>query len=194
MHCVKCGKEVIKAFEIFDKVHRRTASVRKKGIRLGNEFNQLGLKWVLTGGIAVDYYGYERSTKDIDFLMSQEDYNKLVENRHRIEGLKTRPNTKNMYYFGEETDFIFPGDRIGGEKPAPPLDLVADRNGIISLVGLLYIKMFRMRSQDKTDAIELIKRHPELSSDDFIYLGRDVADRFEQFKQQADEEFRVIGR
>lgn len=46
--------------------------------RLSRELKRAGVPFVLVGGFAVNAYGFSRATGDIDFLMTEEDFEKAL--------------------------------------------------------------------------------------------------------------------
>lgn len=58
----------------------RTPTLRDL-IRICDALNQAGCRYVLIGGLAVNYYGFDRATHDIDFLVdsSQDNVQKIKE-------------------------------------------------------------------------------------------------------------------
>ncbi len=46
---------------------------------VGDEFPKAGVEVLLVGGFAVNYYGYTRSTLDVDFMVMADDVSKVKE-------------------------------------------------------------------------------------------------------------------
>ena len=144
---------------------------------------------LVAGGVAVIHHGYERITRDIDILYAYSDgkilerlkpFFKLVKELesgwHKLEHRET----------GVRLELI-PEGALGtyGFIPAPKT--VGGENGIISLYGLVWLKLISRRTQDIADLVTLAKGrfsevaalreriHPEMWGrfDEFIARAKD---------------------
>ena len=51
---------------------------------ISDTINKTGVSCVLIGGFAVNYYKFSRQTADIDFLITEEDFNKIIQSICKI--------------------------------------------------------------------------------------------------------------
>jgi len=123
------------------------------------DFKKVQGKALLAGGIAVIHYGYERSTSDIDALYAHIDGGILkrldadfkvvlrAENGwHHLQHRKTGVRLELIPEGGLTTYGFIPGPKLAGGK-----------NGIVSLSGLIWMKLVSGRSKDDADVIEVAK-------------------------------------
>lgn len=101
---------------------------------------------VLIGGIAVQHYGYERQTVDLDILVDRSEYRRLLQAGGIEHGhLKFPGNTV--------VDVLCEG--VGG-KPNP--EVVRDGQSLYpTFEGLILLKLIAGRSKDLADIVELLK-------------------------------------
>lgn len=105
-----------------------------------------GITPLLIGGLAVQHYGVERQTVDIDILLSKIDYQTLLEDRKIKYGtLKFKP--------GVQVDVLSEG-KDGNPNP----EIIRDGNSVYpTLEGLIYLKLIARRLKDQGDIAELLK-------------------------------------
>jgi hypothetical protein len=143
------------------------ATLKKIAKRLG----ELGVSYVVVGGMALFRYGYRRFTDDVDILVTRES---LKEIHRKLDGLGYVPpfqGSKNLRdaEYGVKIEFLLAGDYPGDGKPKPvafpmPDDVVDTLDGIryISLPSLIELKLASgmtnpERMKDLADVIELVK-------------------------------------
>jgi len=142
-------------------------------------FRQHGVRYVLVGGHAVNYYGYVRTTQDIDLLVFPSTENarqimaalsdfgfggagippRLFEREGSAIHLGTEPNRIDILTSlkGVSNKRIFASSQV--------VDIEGEDVNIISLEHLVEVKRHSDRPRDLADADELIKiNHPD--SDD----------------------------
>jgi hypothetical protein len=117
---------------------------------------------ILIGGIALQHYGYERSTKDIDLVVK--DYLKVV--RLLISKYGFAPDAKGAFIVidsnGVRVDLLPSGLAIEGNQVAFPSVTTTDSE-ILPLNRLINLKLDSYeskqlhRGQDKADVIKLIQ-------------------------------------
>jgi hypothetical protein len=134
-------------------------------------FERLGVEYMLVGGFAVNYYGYVRTTQDIDILL-----NPSLENSHKVmaalgefgfgeAGIPRECFTSEgtAVHLGEEPNRI---DLLTHLKGVSNEDAFANRRraeyegvsfSIISFGDLLACKQSSDRPRDLADADELAK-------------------------------------
>ena len=152
------------------------ADVQAAAARIGAVLEEMGIPYVLVGGLAVGVHGYERVTKDVDVLMSAEDLWRFKERWVGRGWVDVFPGSKNMRdtEAGVGVDVLLVGDFPGDGKPKPvsfpsPEHVVMDDDGeselpvrIIDLRTLIEIKLASGMSapdrlKDLDDVIHLIR-------------------------------------
>lgn len=124
------------AREVLEAMQVASASLRSAGIR-----------HVVVGGLAVGANGYPRATRDVDFLVGDEAFE-----RHPG-GLVTLRAGVPFQVNGVAVDFIAPEPDEGYLAAA----LEAEPGSMIDGPRLVYMKLKAPRHKDRTDVIELIK-------------------------------------
>ena len=139
--------------------------------KIANKLGELGIDYVVVGGMAMFQHGYRRFTDDVDLLVTREG---LKEIHQRLEGLGYLPpfqGSKSLRDVenGVTIEFLVTGDFPGDGKPKPvafpiPGSVVHEMDGIryISLHALIELKLASgmtnpERMRDLADVIELIK-------------------------------------
>jgi hypothetical protein len=139
--------------------------------RISRRLDELGVPFVVVGGIAMFHHGYRRFTEDVYLLVTRED---LAIVHERLEGLGfVRPfaGSKNLRdaVNGVKIEFLVTGEYPGDGKPKPvafphPKDVVEVRDGIkvLQLPRLVELKLASYmtgtaRSKDLGDVEELIR-------------------------------------
>ncbi|MEL6348373.1 MAG: hypothetical protein AAFV53_35010 [Myxococcota bacterium] len=110
----------------------------------------LGVPHALIGGLAVGVHGHPRATKDVDFLVGVEAF-KTTE-----PFLIYREELKELARIGE-TDIMYIPDRFPGLAEELRLE---DDIPIISLPGLILMKLDAFRARDQEDVRSLLQVHP----------------------------------
>jgi predicted nucleotidyltransferase len=108
-----------------------------------------GIKPVLIGGIAIQQWGYERQTTDLDILVSQRDYRRLMQHGEIEHGHLDFPGAFPIDVLCEGVD----------RKPGP--EVVRDGASVYpTFEGLILLKLIANRLKDRADIVELLKRRP----------------------------------
>jgi hypothetical protein len=139
--------------------------------KITNRLEELGIPYVVVGGMAMFYHGYRRFTEDVDLLVTREG---LDEIHKRLEGLgwvapiagsKQLRDTENGVRIDFRVSGAYPGD--GQPKPAAfpnPEDcgVVLDGVRFVQLAKLIELKLAsgtaHGRRKDLGDVQELIRR------------------------------------
>ena len=148
-----------------DPVHQTLRSVTRR-------LDELGIPYAVCGGMALVAHGYDRTTEDVDILVSPEG----LRNVHAaLEGLGyTAPfaGSKNLRDAGTgvRIEFLVAGQFPGDGKPKPvafpdPANVATDIDGIryLSLPTLLELKLASGmtggvgRMKDLADVVELVR-------------------------------------
>lgn len=106
-----------------------------------------GVRHVVIGGLAVGANGYPRATKDVDFLVGDEAFN-----RH-AGGLVTMNPAIPIEVNGVAIDYLSPHageDHLGAALSEPP-------GSFIDVARLVYLKLKASRLQDRADVAGLVK-------------------------------------
>ena len=125
--------------------------------------------YAIIGGVALNAYGYNRFTEDIDLLVSPVFANFLRENGSRYD-LNVRGQTILLIQHqptGVQIDAV-----IGGRKPVDtseyifpdPAEVAVGEDRVVDLATLINLKLAVNRVRDFADVVELIKRNPEAKS------------------------------
>ena len=161
--------------------------------RISRRLEDLGIPFVVVGGVAMFHHGFRRFTEDVDLLVTQKDLETIHE---RLDGLGyVRPfaTSKNLRDAtnGVKIEFLITGEYPGDGKPKPvafphPSDVVEIRDGIkvLQLPRLIELKLAsymtgKARSKDLGDVEELI-RNLKLPKDFATQLNPYVAPLFIQ--------------
>jgi hypothetical protein len=176
-----------KFFEGTSKTHLALHKIAKR-------LREIGVDYVVVGGMAMFQHGYRRFTEDVDLLVTREG---LEEVHRALEGLGYRPPFQNSKHlrdteYGVKIEFLVTGEYPGDGKPKPvafpaPAAVADEFDGIryINLATLIELKLAsgmtnRDRRKDLVDVIEMIK---------VLDLPITFADRLNTFVQ---EEYRQL--
>jgi hypothetical protein len=106
-----------------------------------------GVRHVIVGGLAVGANGYPRATKDVDFLVGDEAFE-----RHPGGFVTMRPGVP-IQVNGVAIDLLSIGD--GEEHLSRALSTTA--GAVAEAAPLVYLKLKSPRQKDRVDVIELVK-------------------------------------
>lgn len=166
-------------------------SVHETVARISSRLEEIGVPFVVVGGIAMFHHGFRRFTEDVDLLVTREDLDLIHE---RLDGLGfVRPfaASKNLRdaVNGVKIEFLITGEFPGDGKPKAvsfphPKDVFEIRDGIrvLQLSRLVELKLAsymtgKARSKDLGDVEELI-RSLKLPKDFANQLNPYVAELF----------------
>lgn len=123
----------------------------RRAADLSSHLKRLGIPHVLIGGLAVGLHGHLRATKDVDFLVGHEAFASTVP------FLISREELKDLVQIGE-TDLMSVPDKY----PCLTSELrLEDDIPVISLRGLVLMKLDAFRSRDQEDVRVLLSRSPQ---------------------------------
>jgi len=106
-----------------------------------------GIRHLVVGALAVGANGFPRATRDVDFLVGDEAFE-----RH-AGGLITLRSGVPFQVRDVPVDFI----SVGPEEDFLAAELGAKPGSMMSAAPLVYMKLKSPRHKDRTDVIELIK-------------------------------------
>jgi hypothetical protein len=128
-------------------------------------FEDTGVEYAVCGGVALATYNYNRSTEDVDFLVSKKGFNRIV--KYLVgKGFTFKQGSKrNLYYHGAtkrvSVDLLVEGDVENKVKLPSPYIIREKRNGIyfVNLHALIAMKLLSGRDRDISDVKVLIKEN-----------------------------------
>jgi hypothetical protein len=117
-------------------------------MKLASEaLKRAGIRHVVVGGLAVGANGFPRATKDVDFLVGDEAFEK------HSGGLVTLKAGVPFQVNGIAIDFL----AAEAGEPFLAAALAAEPGSMIDAPPLIYMKLKSPRHKDRTDVIELVK-------------------------------------
>ncbi len=138
--------------------------------KVARRLDELGLPFVIAGGMALDAHGYRRLTVDVDVLVTREALRVIHERLDGLGYLLTGSKNLRDTETGVRIKFLVTGDFPGDGKPKPvafpdPAQVSVEIDGVhnLSLPALLELKLASGmtggigRLKDLTDVVELIK-------------------------------------
>ena len=125
------------------------------------DLNTVQRNEIVIGGLAVGYYGYERSTTNLDLLYEQSDESNLFARLNSaFQCVRRRPN--GWHHFEHRATGLplklVPAGYAATNGPIPSPSELISKNGMVSLSGLIWLKIVSGRMKDTADIIELAKR------------------------------------
>jgi hypothetical protein len=154
-------KEIDWFFQKNDRVHKSMRRVVKR-------LEKARIPYAIVGGMAVNAHGHERTTKDVDLLLTAEG---LAEFQRRFvpknyDGVERRPRR-----FADRTnqvmlDVLVTGCFPGSGKPGPiaypdpsAVGEIIETTRVVDLTTLIQLKLAARRYQDFADVVALIRVH-----------------------------------
>jgi len=152
-------KEISMFFQGRDEVHKTMR-------RLAKRLEKANIPYVVVGGMAVFAHQYRRTTRDVDFLMTQDGFDeflRLFVPKHYA------PIPKRPRRFIDEVNkvtvnFLVTGHFPGSGKPGPisypdPADVsqTIEKIQVVNLPNLVQLKLAARRYQDFADVVNLIR-------------------------------------
>lgn len=134
--------------------------------RMARRLEKAGIPYAVVGGMAVNAHRYERTTKDVDFLLTQEGFAEFAQ--RFVKRLYT-PVPDRPFRFVDRTsritiDILVTGNFPGSGDPGPiaypdpeAVGEVVDRIRVLNLVTLIELKLAARRHRDFGDVVELIR-------------------------------------
>lgn len=168
-------------------------SVHETVARISRRLDDIGVPFVVVGGIAMFHHGFRRFTEDVDLLVTSADLETIHEKLDGLGFVRPFAASKNLRDAanGVKIEFLITGEFPGDGKPKPvafphPNDVFEVRDGIkvLQLPRLIELKLAsymtgKARSKDLGDVEELI-RSLKLSKDLAAQLNPYVATLFIQ--------------
>src|SRR5262249_8091219 len=134
--------------------------------RLVKKFQKAKIPYAIMGGMAVNAHNYERTTKEVDVLLSREGVQRfltrLVPQDYELDA--KRSGRVHDRKHGVNIEILVTGLFPGSGKPGPvafpdPAEVSWEVHGIrfVDLVTLVQLKLAARRWRDFADAVELIR-------------------------------------
>jgi hypothetical protein len=159
-----------------------------------------GIPIAVVGGVATVYHGYERFTKDMDIVVSSQDFDRIIKICYKY-GFEIKSyNPTGMHellYKGLEIEVLeegmFAGDPTDPKAMPGPAELgVTQGLQFISLEKWAQLKISSGRAKDYADIVEVLKKKsPEEKQDTEDYLqgfNPDYAEKFRQLEKDSERE------
>ena len=134
--------------------------------RLARRLEKAGIPYAIMGGMALNAHRYQRTTKDVDFLLTEEGFQqfcaKFVSKQYqRVPG---RPRRFVDRTSSVTIDILVTGRFPGTGKPGPiafpdpaAVSEEIDKHSFVNLVTLVVLKLAARRWRDFADVVELIR-------------------------------------
>lgn len=152
--------------------------------KVSAQLTKQGYKHALIGGLAVNRYGYPRTTDDVDFLVTS-----AAESDLTGFSLGGEVRGKTLRVDGVDVDLLFPTEDESFLENA--IETASGKPPIISKAALIYMKMVASRMKDSADVVELLKRGKISAPTARAYLQKhrpDLVDDFDALVLQAQQE------
>jgi hypothetical protein len=167
-------------------------SVHETVHRISRRLDELGIPFVVVGGVAMFHHGFRRFTEDVDILVTAEDLTRIHEHLDGLGFVRPFSASKNLKDAtnGVRIEFLIAGEYPGDGKPKPvafprPQDVFEIRDGvkILQLPRLVELKLAsymtgKARSKDLGDVEELIRA---------LRLPRDFSAQLDPYVRQLFE-------
>jgi hypothetical protein len=154
-------KEIDLFFQKNDPVHKSMRRVVKR-------LEKAGIPYAVVGGMAVNAHGHERTTKDVDLLLTAEG---LAEFQRRFVPKNYRGVERRPRRFADRTSqaplgVLVTGRFPGSGRPGPiafpdpaAVGEVIETTRVVNLPTLIQLKLAARRYQDFGDVVALIRVH-----------------------------------
>ena len=153
--------EIDMFFQGTDPVHRTMQ-------RVSEVLDRARISYAIIGGMAVNAHRHQRTTKDVDFLLTSEGLTAFIALRGS-EGFEPAPGHARRFIdrqTGVSFDFVITGLFPGSGKPGPiafphpdAVSEIIDQKRVINLPRLIELKLAARRHKDFGDVVELIRVH-----------------------------------
>jgi hypothetical protein len=144
---------------------------------------------VIVGGLALQEWGYERYTEDIDVVVDAANFGAVTERLRRL-GYDITPERNLRHRETKiEIDLLKEGAQLKGSVSPLPHPRELGRNlGFASLPALIALKLNGNRRRDLADVVELLKRHPREIEKITAVLPAALQAKFIQLAEEARQE------
>ena len=153
--------------------------VRNAAIQAAAQLERIGVRYALSGGLAVGAHGYLRATADVDFLVGEEAFDHhgpLVTFKAGIP----------IEVEGIRIDYLSPISLGPQVEEALDRPVISEGLAVVPIETLIYMKLVAKRRRDLTDIVELIKAGAALKPAR-DYLARYASDLVPLFDELTNE-------
>ncbi len=166
--------------------------------RTARRLEKAGIAYAILGGMALNAHDYERTTKDVDILLSAEGFRTFCDEfvGKYYDRVGRRPRRFADRANGVTVDILVTGLFPGSGKPGPiafpepaAVSEVIDKYSVVTLATLVELKLAARRWRDFADVVELIRVHElDESFQDKLHpsVHRDFIECLEE-KRREDE-------
>jgi hypothetical protein len=188
-------KEISMFFQGRDEVHKTMR-------RLVKRLEKAQIPYAILGGMAVNAHGHQRTTKDLDVLLTAEGFARFQE-RFVPKDYETMPKRPRRFVDRKNDvvlDVLVTGRFPGSGKPGPisfpdPAKVAETVKNIqfVDLVTLIQLKLAARRFQDFADVVSLIRAHDlDESFQEQLHptLHRDYIECLEEKRREDEYEAR----
>jgi len=129
---------------------------------VAKDFEAVGVKYCVVGGLALGAHNYIRATEDIDLLVSKDTFH-LIDEKLVGLGYTYRPGSKNLHYHAPgkkiEVDILVEGENNEGFVLPSPVAIRQKLFGVwyADIRSLIILKLSSKRARDKSDVLSLIE-------------------------------------
>ena len=154
-------REIDMFFQGSDRVHQTLG-------RVADKLEEAKISYAILGGMAVNAHRYERTTKDVDFLLTQDGLNRFRRLYVPVvfDAVSGRPRRFLDRETGVTFDMLVTGLFPGSGRPGPvafpdPDDVseIIDNRHVVNMPTLIQLKLAAHRYQDFADVVNLIHAH-----------------------------------
>jgi hypothetical protein len=173
--------------------------------RLVRRLKRAGIEHAIVGGMAVNVHGYERTTKDVDVLLSREGFEEF-KRRFVPKNYALRPGMKRRFVDrlnNVEVDVLVTGLYPGSGRPGPiaypdphEVSTAIQNVPVLDLVTLIQLKLAARRHQDFADVVNLIgANHLDETFQDRLHksVQQDFLECLEEKRREDEYEAREEG-
>jgi len=152
-------KEISMFFQARDEVHKTMR-------RLAKRLEKAEIPYVVVSGMAVFAHHYRRTTNDVDFLVTQNGFDRFLRLfvPKNYASIPKRPRRFIDKVNNVTVDFLVTGHFPGSGKPGPisypdPSDVsqTIEKIQVVNLPNLVQLKLAARRYQDFADVVNLIR-------------------------------------
>jgi hypothetical protein len=157
--------------------------IRDAAVKTAAQLERLGIRYALTGGLAVGAHGYIRATIDVDFLVGEEAFEHHGPIVTFKAGVPIEVDGIRIDYVSQVTL----GPQLEEVLDAPP---TSEGVAVVPIEVLIYMKLVAKRRKDQVDVIELVKAGADVKRVRH-YLEAYAADLIPLFDELVNEAFTV---
>lgn len=169
------GQNLAETMQLMDEFPRGEAPAQKAALKIARHLNEMGIAYVMVGGLAVGAHGHKRATVDVDLILSKADLARFKERWLGLGWVEKFKGSKGLRdaEFNVKVDILTTDEIPGDGKTAPftfpdPATVATEIPGfwagvrVIDLPNLMTLKIVTgmtvpKRPGDYDDAMRLIE-------------------------------------